>query len=135
MTEQKHFVAEVHQDRTKVRLSMGKEELELNADELDILIRELGVRRAMMTPHIPMQLEPNPRFLQVSNPPWHMGIVDKQEKVMVLLLRHPAYGWIGNVLPLNGAKKLLEGLAGTVRELEPVVLPEKKLILPPGTGR
>jgi len=129
---EKHFVAEVHQDRTKIRLSMGKEELELTAEDLDILIRELGARRVMMTPMIPTHLEPNPRFVQVGNPPWQLGIVDKEQKVMVMLVRHPAYGWVGNVFPLNAAKKLLEGLAGVVRMLEPVQIPDKKIILPPG---
>lgn len=133
MTEkQKHFVAEVHQDRTKIRLSMGKEELELSAEDLDTLIRELGQRRTMMTPPVPMALEPNPRFAQIPNPPWQMGVVNKEEKIIVLLMRHPAYGWFGNLFHIDMAKRMIEGLGQTIRAIEPVQLPKKQIILPPG---
>jgi len=126
----KHFVAEVHQDRKSIRLSMGKSELTLDAAELDVLIREIGMRRSMMDPPIPTRLDPNPRFVPVSNAAFVSGVQDMERKVAALLFRHPGYGWQGYVYHVDQLREVVKTIETTLRQIEPIQLPKSRIIMP-----
>lgn len=131
MTKPKHFVAEVNQDQRSVRITMGKEELTLNAAEMDVLITELARRRALLVHDpVPHQLEPNPVFVPVSNPAFAVGVQDKERKHMMLTFRHPGFGWQFYLLPLDKFKHLAEAAVNAIRMVEPVAMPTKKIIMP-----
>lgn len=130
--KQKSFIAEVHNDGTKVRITMGREEMELTPEELDTVIQELGVRRAMMTPAIPHNLEPNPRMVPTTAPIFAAGVHDPQNKVIVTALRHPGYGWLAFLHNVDQAKNMCGAIGHCIKTVEPIQMPKPKIILPGG---
>jgi hypothetical protein len=133
MTEKKHFVAEVHDDRTKVRLTMGKEELTLDAAEMDTLIMELGKRRKMMADSVPMQLDPHARIPDfVFGSPVMIGRPG-DEKFGFIGLRHPGFGWMAYAFPAHEMRAIRDGADKVAKMIEPIEMPSKPSIIMPGS--
>lgn len=132
---QKTFIAEVHNSGLKVRLTVGKEELDLDAAELDTVIRELAHRRSMLADVVPVDLEPNANFNPLINPKTLIGdtvIGEKagQQKMALIAYRHPGLGWQSMVYSKEAARGMLEGFEKVVKKIDPLNTAGSGLILP-----
>jgi hypothetical protein len=67
---------------------------ELNAAELDELIAAAAKRRVELKPDHPMQ--PPEQCEATFSPAWHTSPLPQGA---LFILRHPAFGWLGFVLP------------------------------------
>jgi hypothetical protein len=66
----------------------------LSADELDDLIAAAAKRRIELKPDHPLQ--PPEQCEATLNPAWHTSPMPQG---VLFMLRHPAFGWLGFVLP------------------------------------
>jgi hypothetical protein len=133
MTKKKHFVAEVHDDRTKVRLTMGKEELTLDAAEMDTLIMELGKRRQMLADSVPMQLDPHARIPEfVFQSPVMIGRPG-EAKFGFIGLRHPGFGWMAYAFPPHELRAIRDVADQVAKTIDPIEMPRNPSIIMPGS--
>jgi len=115
----KHFVAEVAQNMMSVRISMGKESLTLDASEMDVVIRELSHRRALLADMVPFQLEPNAMVETVTGPMTAVGKGGPDGDLLIMRYRHPGYGWQAIGFTEEDARKIKTGFERVLLLLKP----------------
>lgn len=76
----------------------GTRSLTLSTQAAEALVRTLADARAAMQPAIPMALDEGTRVDAVVDPAWRVPGYRKPEG-RPLILRHPAFGWLGFVFP------------------------------------
>ena len=132
----KNLIAEVHNNRLKIRLSIGKDEITLDTYELETVIRALSERRAMMQEPVPMELEPNAGLNPLMNPPTVVGETTVGEKMgktsmVALCHRHPGFGWQSQAYTMESARAVVLGIEKVLQKIDPMRTGSaSKLILP-----
>ena len=97
--------------------------LELTAEQLDVIIAELGQLRGSMQPSITRDLENGSVFKALRDPRWRIER-DEVTTDFTVLLRHPGFGWIAFVFPAQTAEKIARFLLRypPTRRKDPTVL-------------
>ena len=131
----KNLIAEVHNNRLKIRLSIGKDEITLDTYELETVIMALSERRAMMQEPVPMELEPSAGLNPLMNPPTVVGETTVGEKMgetsmVALCHRHPGLGWQSAAFSKEAARALVKGIEDVLKKIDPMRAGSSSLILP-----
>jgi len=113
------------EDGSSVELSIVKFGLtlacaEICTPELDGLIHSLGKVRANMPDIVPMELEPHAISVGLDDPPWRTHAPRNPPYPSIILsVRHPAFGWVSALLPIEGARTLAGSLSQIADALQP----------------
>lgn len=97
--------------------------LQLTAEQLDVIIAELGQLRGSMQPSISRDLENGSVFKALRDPRWRIE-QDEVTNDFKVFLRHPGFGWIAFVFPAQTAEKIAHFLLrySPIRRKDPTVL-------------
>lgn len=97
-----------------VKLRVGGQEVSLDTEGLDSLLRRLAHVRADLRPEVPVDLEKTTTIAQM-DPAWRtFPSLHPGAPGVALNLRHSGYGWVGFVLPEGEALNLGRWLVGHV---------------------
>lgn len=129
------FIAEVSNNGLKVRLTLGREEMTLDAAEMDTIIRELAHRRSLMAELPPTELDPNAKLNPVMHPHTVVGDITVGElaakRSLVLVgWRHPGYGWLAMTYSPTEANEIIDGMTRVLKQVDPLQTGKSSLILP-----
>lgn len=80
----------------------------LQAPELEDFVKSLGQLRAAMAEPVALDVDPGSRISAIHDPAWRLRLLPSQG--VLLVLRHPGLGWLGNLLPLKEARVLGQSL-------------------------
>ena len=99
-----------HVDTVTITFQAGRLfDVELDADEIDGLLRNLGELRAMMQPAHPFDFKEVEHANFMVDPRWEFGdepLLDQK----VLRIRDPRFGWLHYVISDDSARKLADAL-------------------------
>lgn len=123
-------------DRRQMKIDIidGDKELAavvLDAEQVAVLLTQLGRARAEMDPGVPRKLDPNPVFRDVTREAvFH---VDRQHvvgKEFFLAARHPGFGWLAFTLNAEAGFLLSNLINRQVEAITPkIIRPESGLVV------
>ncbi|WP_213308979.1 hypothetical protein [Paraburkholderia sacchari] len=90
-----------------LRVRLGQDDVLLSPKEIDQIIELLGMARADVDPHVPLEVLRDRQFPLETRTTWKV-IVDPGFHGAVVFLRHSGYGWTGFAIPYASLLKLLE---------------------------
>jgi hypothetical protein len=96
-----------------------------DAPEFDELLDRLGKLRAGLADPIPPTCDPGSRLSAVDHPAWRV-IPPKIEATgprMMLVLRHPGFGWIASLFPPEIAREIGQALVNYSQDPLPPAAP------------
>ncbi|CAB3783666.1 hypothetical protein LMG28138_01686 [Pararobbsia alpina] len=101
----------VSENGTKVvHLEIDTHRMQLGAEDLDVLIEQLGALRASMRPPVPSSVSRTHRYSVELDPSWYAEPHPGSDAV-VLFLRNSGVGWAGFAIPRDKALRFCEDLA------------------------
>jgi hypothetical protein len=92
---------------TSISLQLPSPIVTLATGDIDALILQLAKFRKQMTPEVERTVKDGNHSLGIVDPLWQLNPIIDQK---VLFLRHPGFGWLSFLFPLQEAKKLGNGL-------------------------
>ena len=93
-------------------IQIGAEKIVADVASLEDFIGHLGLLRSRLSPHVPLELTPESRYLQIDSPA--MTIADSNDQQSIgFLFRTPTYGWIACGVPVEQAVAMGRHLVNT----------------------
>jgi hypothetical protein len=81
--------------------------IKYDAPEIETLLRHIARARSEMAETVPSEIDPGARIQSIIDPDWITRIpVDAPLAGVLLAIRHPGLGWLGNLLPPHDARNL-----------------------------
>lgn len=116
-----HLKTGLSDDNSSASITLLMNELPLGnivfqAPELEQLIQSLAQVRAVMAEPVAPDLDPGSRIAAIHDPAWRIRPMPPQG--VLLVLRHPGLGWLGNLLPQKEARALGQALLDIASTLE-----------------